>query len=98
MSVDELQDGNPESDEPEILAGYWLDANNELQPVVQGVLVATGASGNSYGNPELGKRIQDAMTRAVEEAQAEGITDPEVIKERMQLARQMAKRFFLSPG
>jgi hypothetical protein len=62
------------------------------------VVEAVGASGNSYGNPQLGRRIQDAMTLAVIEAQAENITDPEIIKERMQLARQMAKRFFLAPG
>lgn len=41
-------------------------------------------------DPELGKKVEAAMLRAIELAQEEGITDPLVIRERISQARREA--------
>jgi len=57
------------------------------------IVEATGASSSSLapGRKGLSKLIETAMTEAIKKAQAEGITDPNVIKERMLQARQEVK-------
>jgi hypothetical protein len=65
--------------------GYDENGN----PLVQGVISATGVSvgSNVTGDSERAARIQEAMTKAVEQAQAEGITDPDEIRARVHAAR-----------
>jgi len=57
------------------------------------IVSAVGAASGTL-NPirtDLSKRIEAAMTEAVKEAQAEGITDPDLIRSRMLEARSKVK-------
>jgi hypothetical protein len=51
------------------------------------IAAATGTAG---GGGKGAKEIEQAMANAVREAAAEGITDPEEVRERMQAARRKA--------
>lgn len=63
--------------------GY--DENGD--PLVKGVISATGvAVGTMSGNADRAARLQTAMRQAVEEAHAEGVTDPNEMNERIQEA------------
>lgn len=56
-------------------------------PIVQAVGIATAHG--SMGDPRS-EKIAEAMRKALEAAQAEGITDPDVLRERMLKARDAA--------
>jgi 2-keto-3-deoxy-L-rhamnonate aldolase RhmA len=92
-----MSEGEVDEAPLEVPEGYRTDDKGDLQPIVQGLVAAVGAASAdlSLGLDPAGRartsQIRDAMVRAIEEAQAEGITDPGIIKERMQTARQMAK-------
>ena len=65
----------------------------DYQPAVQGVVQAVGVAvvhSMRADSPGLGNGILAAMTHAVETAQAEGVTDPDVIRERILRARDTA--------
>lgn len=51
-----------------------------------GVIVVNGDPGNA-ANTELVKKIEGAMLAALQEAQADGVTDPDVLRARMLEAR-----------
>lgn len=53
--------------------------------------VAVSASSRSPGRKLRAKAIEAAMRKAVEKAYSKGITDPNVIREMMQNARQTVK-------
>jgi hypothetical protein len=65
-----------------------------VEPAVESRIVeATGtAGGGSMGLKA--KDIEAAMNKAIEDATAEGITDPEKIRERMLEARRRVKEEF----
>jgi hypothetical protein len=67
--------------------GY--DVNGD--PLVKGVISATGVAVGSYlsGNTDSARaaRLQEAMTRAAEQAHADGLTDPDEIRARVLAAR-----------
>ena len=50
------------------------------------IVQATGIAVFS-GNPERKKRVEDAMKAACEQATADGITDPDTVRELMLRAR-----------
>jgi hypothetical protein len=50
------------------------------------------SSGTIKLDKSLSKRIEEAMTKAVEQALSEGVSDPEVIKARILVAREEAKK------
>lgn len=52
-----------------------------------GAAVAHGATGPEGARLQ---RIQQAMTAAAEQAHAEGLTDPELVRERLRAARDKA--------
>jgi hypothetical protein len=56
-----------------------------------GLVEAVGTAVTSR-DPETGKRLQKAMSDAIAKAYAEGATDPEEVKKRMQAAYQEAKQ------
>lgn len=65
----------------------------DYRPAVQGVVQAVGiaiAQANRADSPGLADGLMAAMTAAVKQAQAEGITDPDVIRERILEARDTA--------
>ena len=51
-------------------------------PIVEG----TFAAAYVRGDKALSKRLEEAMSKAIQAAHDEGITDPAVIKERMMAA------------
>lgn len=55
-------------------------------PVVEAVGVAVGHDGSPAGI-SWAKQLEAAMTAAVEQAQAEGVTDPDEIRRRILDAR-----------
>lgn len=65
------------------MEGY--DGNGD--PLIQGVVSATTAMSSGgpagLGGRALAKASEAAMSKAIEDAAAEGITDPDVIRERM---------------
>jgi hypothetical protein len=58
-------------------------------PEVYAVGTAVGR-GDTAGEIARAKRIEQAMADAVAQAQAEGVTDPDVIRERILAARDRA--------
>lgn len=56
-------------------------------PIVETV----GAASGMRAGKVVSLKIQQAMAYAAAECQAEGVTDPNVIRERMQAARQAVK-------
>lgn len=58
-------------------------------PIVEAVGVSVNAL--DPARRQLAKRIEEAMTRAVRDAQAEGVTDADELKRRMSAARHRAK-------
>lgn len=58
-------------------------------PVVQAVGIAVGRHGEEKS--DLAVKIEKAMRAACEKAQAEGITDPDVIRNLMLDARDKAR-------
>lgn len=53
------------------------------------IVEAVGIAVNS-ADPERTKRLEDAMMAAVKLAQSEGITDPDIIRARILVARDEA--------
>lgn len=65
----------------------------DAQPTTIVQAVAAMTSHAEIGNTDAAARnklIQDAMVAAIEQAQADGITDPEVIRARILEARDIA--------
>ncbi len=65
----------------------------DAQPSTIVQAVASMTSHAELGNPDAAahnKLIQDAMVAAIEQAQAEGITDENIIRERILAARDAA--------
>ena len=62
------------------------------EPLTKGVVEATGVAVGSHlsGDTDRAARVQEAMTKAVEQAQADGIVDPDKIKMRVLAARDAA--------
>lgn len=60
-------------------------------PIVEAVGVAVRSK-----NKDLSKRIEAAMSAAVLQALADGISDPAKMKEYMQAARERAKRDYFA--
>lgn len=84
--------------EKEVPEGYELDSAGELVPIVQGTVEAVGTASLALRNPGLAQAIEAAMSKAVEMAYAEGLTDPDEIRERMLEARRVAKDAFNKAG
>lgn len=65
--------------------GYDTDG----EPLVKGVITATGVAAGAHASGDWNRaaRVQEAMTKAVEQAQAEGVTDHEEIIKRILAAR-----------
>jgi hypothetical protein len=57
----------------------------------QRIVTAIGTAAHAR-DPELGKKIEEAMHQAAIQALAEGITDPEEIKARKLAAREEARK------
>lgn len=55
------------------------------------IVSAVGTSVNVQGNPALGEFLQAAVVEAVVAAQAEGVTDPEIMKARKAAALTAAR-------
>jgi hypothetical protein len=66
------------------------DKKSGAKPKVT-VVEAAGAASAARGNAALGTLIQDAMTAETEKCFAEGITDPNEIRERKLAAREDVK-------
>lgn len=68
-----------------------MSAADQASTIVQAVAALTshGELGDTDAQ-RMNKLIQDAMVEAIEAAQAEGITDPDVIRERILAARDAA--------
>lgn len=67
--------------------------SDDFDPPIKGVVTATGVAVSQSmqaDNPALAHAILAAMTKAVEEANAEGINDPEAVRERILKARDTA--------
>lgn len=58
--------------------------------VVEAVGAMAGTVNPRHGS--LAKRVEQAMTEAIRDAYAQGITDPVVIRERMMAAREAVKQ------
>jgi AICAR transformylase/IMP cyclohydrolase PurH len=56
----------------------------------------TDANRSRGGGRALSKAVEEAMSKAVLDCYAEGISDPAVHKERMMIARQAARTAFFS--
>jgi len=57
------------------------------------IVEAVGASSGTLSpDKTLSKRIEAAMVEAIKKCQADGITDPKVIKEEMMAARERVTR------
>lgn len=52
-------------------------------PIVEGV----GSSASVRGDAKTSKRVEEAMAASITKAYAEGITDPDIIRERQLAAR-----------
>ena len=63
---------------------------NPPSKIVSAVMASSGSI--SPGGMARAMLIQDAMTEAIKQAQAEGVTDPAEIKRRMLEARERVKR------
>jgi hypothetical protein len=64
----------------------------EEEPVIESVIVeAVGVAVGRNMPDSLHDRIEAAMREAVEKAQAEGIADQDVIRERILAARDLAR-------
>jgi hypothetical protein len=55
------------------------------------VVEAVGSAASASNDTPSAKAIEDAMSQAAADAQAEGISDPDEIRERMLEARKRAK-------
>jgi formaldehyde-activating enzyme involved in methanogenesis len=56
------------------------------------IVEAVGSAGNDPADLLNPSAIQDAMSQAVADAQAEGITDPDEIRDRALAAREQVKK------
>ena len=60
--------------------------------IIEAVACASSmASASTGGKPKLARAIEEAMVGAIKAAQAEGVVDPETIRERMLQAREAVK-------
>ena len=67
--------------------------SEDFDPPIKGIVTATGvavAQSQLADNPALAHAILAAMTKAVEDANADGVNDPDVIRERILKARDTA--------
>lgn len=60
------------------------------EPVKSKVVAATGVAVGLKGGAERAKKIEVAMTKAIEDANAKGITDPDKVRALMLKARDEA--------
>lgn len=63
-----------------------------MQVFAVAISANTGGPNSEFDGPEVGKRIEQAMANAVLWCHGEGITDVEVIKSKMQVARENVLR------
>lgn len=78
--------------------GWMKKWFGRADPVIQGIVAATGASANSLaaGGKSLAKQIEQAMVDAILVCNAAGITDPTIIKTAMLKAREQVKQELLN--
>lgn len=62
--------------------------------IVEAVAVASNAGGLGPRKSELARAIETAMAEAIQQCLVEGISDPDLMRERMQEARIKAKNDF----
>ena len=76
-----------------------MEVTSEGIEIVPVRAVAVLASTNSMGGENLkaSEIIQGAMAMAVEQAYADGVTDPKEIRKRSLVARELAKEVLFAP-
>jgi hypothetical protein len=72
------------------LEGYDDKGDPLVQGIIGGTAVLTGVGDLSRTGKGLAVAIQNAMSDAVLAANAEGISDPDIIRDRMLAARKQA--------
>ena len=66
-----------------------VEAIEKVEPVIETVVEAVATAVHS--EPSMAAKLEQAMTQAVLQALAEGITDPQVIRDRKLAARTAVK-------
>lgn len=83
------------SDTPDAPIDVSAITADDIAPLKSVIVSAVGVAvghGDTEADISRAKTIETAMSDAIAQAQAEGITDPEVIRERILAARDIAAR------